>query len=563
MNKTLKLALLPAAVASAMFANNALAGTEACFEVYKSAANAVTNQEVLYTSASCVAVRGGADAADLEEIVPTTVAWELTKDHTVDGENVNAANDTLNIVYIPTTDVPPASRITMKLNGATWAASNNNQIHLIKAQDVAGTVEYSAVGSSDGTFTDKSEVTFITKAGVTIGAGTRLVLSLTNNIADDTAGDMVSPKVRIQNTGCAPANAVVSIEATDAATDAGQKIAGASTNGKVTNIADISAQFSLATVNDGKIDAQVNAEAPAYRMKFVATQSAGDWVNEISETSLLWVADFENKAGLDQFVTLDGTDHVKFSFNSDNTAGETVDFNLFKDGADETLTPLDASAVNLLKGTAAEVEVNGTTVYKDLTTDASMQYDALSTDIFGAAGTTHKVGFHITNTSPTGVMNFNYNVNAKFDHVFGDDLSQLSCKPAEEVASVGVNGAVLKVPYAYDTDKNWVRITNEHTSDAEITVEVFAETKDGTGTTSETFTLGNVAQKDSVLYKADDIIAQYKAAYAGDVTNLQNRYTFTFTVTAPKNSVHGVSVQAIPNGVDRVMPVLDQNDWSQ
>jgi hypothetical protein len=37
----------------------------------------------------------------------------------------------------------------------------------------------------------------------------------------------------------------------------------------------------------------------------------------------------------------------------------------------------------------------------------------------------------------------------------------------------------------------------------------------------------------------------------------------TFTVTAPKNKVHGVSVMKIPGGVDRVMPVLDQNDWSQ
>jgi len=37
----------------------------------------------------------------------------------------------------------------------------------------------------------------------------------------------------------------------------------------------------------------------------------------------------------------------------------------------------------------------------------------------------------------------------------------------------------------------------------------------------------------------------------------------TFTVTAPKDSVHGVSVQTIPGGVDRVMPVLDQNVWTQ
>ena len=50
---------------------------------------------------------------------------------------------------------------------------------------------------------------------------------------------------------------------------------------------------------------------------------------------------------------------------------------------------------------------------------------------------------------------------------------------------------------------------------------------------------------------------------AANAASSARRHTLTFAVTAPKNSVHGVTVQKIAGGVDRVMPVLDTNDWSQ
>ncbi len=77
MNKTLKLALLPAAVASAMFASNAYAGTEACFEVYKGADGlAVTAFDTIYTGAACENPRTGATATGLAPINEGKIAYE-------------------------------------------------------------------------------------------------------------------------------------------------------------------------------------------------------------------------------------------------------------------------------------------------------------------------------------------------------------------------------------------------------------------------------------------------------------------------------------------------------
>ncbi|HDY7774748.1 TPA: hypothetical protein RQK14_001565 [Vibrio vulnificus] len=570
MNKTLKLALLPAAVASAMFANSAFAGTEACFEVYKSANNALAANahETLYTPAACVVNGNGTDVSNqLSAQAPATVAWELTKDFTLDAENVNAANETLNIVYIPTTDIPPASRIVLSLDGATWAAENNNQIHLIKAEEVAGpAIAFSAVASTDGNVTGENDITFVTKAGVTIGAGTRLVLSLANNIADDTAADIVSPKVRIQNTGCAPENAKVTIIAKEVKTDAGQSIEGGATKTPFT-LADISSQFGLGVNSQNATQVEVDAEAPSYRLKFVTEKAGGNWVGQVTESAFFWETEFTNDLRLDQSVAVDGSDEVQLKFYSSSDAGASVRYSALRmlDGT----TALDASQASHIKAAAAEIEMNDVTNTLPLGTDASavQTYDA--NDVFLSAPSvlnTTKVAYKVENTDlVNGVMNFNYTVDANFGLNLFDDkhLDNNFCSPVQDVANVGVNGAVLKVPYAYDTDKNWVRITNEHTSDAEITVDVFGETSDGSGTVTKTFTLGNVAAKDSVLYTADDIVKLYKDGYTGDVSKLINRYTFTFTVTAPKNAVHGVSVQKIPGGVDRVLPVLDQNDWAQ
>ena len=156
------------------------------------------------------------------------------------------------------------------------------------------------------------------------------------------------------------------------------------------------------------------------------------------------------------------------------------------------------------------------------------------------------------------IMDFNYTVTTNWDMMFHNDGVQLDkegCVTKTPYA-VGVNGAVLKVPYTYDTSDNWVRITNENTSDAEITMDIFDES----GNEKYSVAVGSVGEHASVVLRADDLIDM---AIADGYEGTGKRHTMTFTVTAPSDTVHGVSVQSIPGGVDRVLPVLDQNNWNQ
>jgi hypothetical protein len=582
MNKSLKLALLPAAVASAMFANNAFAGTEACFEITKSVDNALGGagaaslHSTLYTQAACTQGVGAGSATEIAAQNPSTVAWELTRDLSLDGEAVNATQ-TLNIVYIPTTDIPPASRIQMTLDGATWDAANNSQIYLMKAEWDGTNVKYDSVASTDGAVTGQNTITFVTKAGVTIGAGTRLLLSLESTMADDTEAAAVSPVVRIQNDGCAPSPAQVTLAATSVLTDASQPIEGGVSSPFA--IADLSSQFGLATGSDATNDVEVNAEAPSYRINYVYSKNgSNEWEGKVTDESFFWETNFTNDQSLDQRVVIDSNDRVEFKLYSTAAAGASVQFDAYQHDTTAATSPLDVATADHLSGNAQVIPmyVNGagTTVnFSNLTADASNLYAFEADDVLADANATTKVAYRIYN-SDAGAngtpMNFNYSVTSDFGLQLdtAGELSKDFCDTPQTVANVGVNGAVLKVPYTYATwargegvKENWVRLTNEHTSDAEVTVEVFAQSAfEGTaGTQSKVFTLGNIGPQDSAIYYAEDIANLYDAEVAGDNGN---RFTFTFTVTAPKNSVHGVAVNKVGEA-DRVLPVLDQNDWRQ
>lgn len=123
--KMMKLAVLPVAIAGVLASNAAFAGSEACFEVYKQADAAtprVLAGATMYSSATCVAesARTAASATNLQKTVTTKIAYELTKNKNLDFADVNTAHDDLQIVYIPTTDIPGGTLITMKLSGATF-----------------------------------------------------------------------------------------------------------------------------------------------------------------------------------------------------------------------------------------------------------------------------------------------------------------------------------------------------------------------------------------------------------------------------------------------------------
>lgn len=586
--KNLKKALLSTAVLAGLASGNVFAGTEACFEVYKTAdADALINHAVVYQGSSCVAEasRVGATATDLQPTVTGKIAYELTKSLALDLDAIDAgALQDLHIVYIPTTDIPGGTKVTMQISGANFHG-NANQLHLIKAD---GTM--AAVASSDGVVDGTNTVTFITKAGITIGAGTRLALSRTSTGAL-TAIDPIG--IKFTNSGCTDATSTskVTIKATSAVTDGGTGYSILGAVSKDQAVLDTSAQF-MTFVGSSTVLGQVNAESKdkdgddvVARTEFVY-DTALDAGVVLKRTQQIHKAGFANRAAvLDRFITVDGDDSFEFSVVESADAGASVMFGAYDTRADAggalgAQIDLNGSATgsNLemltAKPSSAQVSYDADDLFT-LTQNGTSEADRQAT--LEGAGTIdtgiayNELFFTVTQTDTDEIMNFNYDVNV-FATLNLSDAAELDhCERDVKSHSIGVNGAVLKVPYTVAGEGNFVRVTNEHTTSAEVTVDLFSETADGTvGKRAVTAVkLGDVAAKSSTVYYVKDIVAaaQAQKACAGSDGNTVNganvRHTMTFTVTSPKNTVHGVSVQKLSTGQDRVMPVLDLNDWQQ
>lgn len=577
--KNFKIAALPLAIAGIFASSAAFAGTEACFEVYKTTADiagVVTNHDVLYTPASCEATRVGATDTTLEAIVNTSVAWELTGDIDLDLEATGAVTPRSLIVYIPTTDVPPASRITMQLTGADFGTDNANQIYLV-SKDLA-TGDYQTVASSDGAFNDTTTVEFLTKAGVTIGAGSRLLLSQTNpeGVAED--GTLIEAiSVHVANTETCTINPEVTIKAISAFTDAGTVIAGGKSSATgATAILDISEQFTLVANPQDTNEILVDAEDPSFRQQFVVSKLAGAWVGQVIatdgaiNTSAFWETEFTNSFDdLDLAVTLDADDEVMVGVSADSSTGDGVTLSFLANigaGANSLVggtTGLDADQDDHIAVTALDdvqlVDFDDNVSDLLPLTETPVTYTMDASEVFPSDATSDVFVSARLMNADAEIMEFNYNVNTTWSMDFNEAglLNKNGCETPTPF-NVGVNGAVLKVPYAYTkiNEGGFVRITSEHTSEATIFMDIFDEASHET----KNVNLGQIAPKASNVLKTDDLLA---AAAAAGYVGTGDRHTMTFTVTAPKNKVHGVSVQKIAGGVDRVMPVLDQNDWSQ
>ncbi|GLX77594.1 hypothetical protein tinsulaeT_09340 [Thalassotalea insulae] len=570
--KKFNLAALPLAVAGIVASNSAFAGTQACFEVYKGAdALAVAAFDTNYAAAACIAEadRLAAGAADLEPTAEAAIAYELTGDLDVDFDALDGVDTDLHIVYIPTTDIPSGTLITMTITGATFA-NNADIIHLVQDEDGAGAgTTFAAVASTDGAVDGENTITFLTKAGVTITAGTRLALSQVSTGAVSTAIEPIS--INILNEGCTDPSSsqTVTIQANSAVTDGGTgfSIAGAASTAQL--VADISPQF-VTFSGSTSIEEEVNAEstdsegaAIVARTEFVYDASAtlADRFT-VNASQVLSIAGFADRAPLlDQSIALDADDHLITRFVTSADPGATVEAGIYN-----SMTA--ASGV-----LAAQIDVETGTTFGTIaqsTADATA-YLTEATDLFTAvAGTQaeaapaalagsvyNDVWYVLENTDPgVGVMNFNYTHTPEYTLEL-DTAGELDhCVQERTIHDIGVNGAVLKVPYTFDTNNNFVRITNEHNEEAEITLDIFDES----GNQATSIAVGNVGEHASVVLRANELIDLAQAAgYMG----VGDRHTMTFTVTAPRDSVHGVSVQAIPGGVDRVMPVLDQNVWTQ
>jgi hypothetical protein len=588
-----KIALIPAAIAAGL-ASNAYAGTEACFEIYKS--STVENHDVLYAGASCVVetstVTAGANA--VKKVDEMSAAYELTKSLPIDFEFIDGTTtaNMQQIVYIPTTDIPGGTNIVVKVDGAVFDG-NANQIHLVKSD---GTT-ISAVASSDGTVDGQGTITFLTKAGITIGAGTRLAFSRVATSVDPVG-------IKIANDQCTTASAskTVTIASTNAKTDGGTGydiIGGIS---KATDLVDISAQFYA--LNGGTTaDVDVNAESSNARNTAIVARtefvfdSEGSKQLTATKTQAIYKTAFYNRGvsgNLDRFITLTANDHLETQFVATGEPGSTVKMGLYNSrtlGSGTTDTVLaDQVAVEtgttwgsfgLTKAAAPVYNTEATDVFTPATSGDAETNPALSTSNLHGADY-NEMFYAVENTSASGIMNFNYDVNTHYTLDFSNASYNDHCEVSKFTHNIDVNGAVLKVPYAVNGEGNFVRVTNEHDEDAEVTVDVFGESANGnTGNRKVTAVkLGTVPAKSSVVYFVPELIeeAVSQKSYAGadggyaagslgtDASNAAsnaNRHTLTFTVTAPRDLVHGVSVQRTLGGSDRVMPVLDQNEWSQ
>ena len=158
--KNFKIAALPLAIAGLVASNQAFAGTQACFEIYKGADNAAITDaglqlDTVYTNAGCIAEanRGGMSNVDLNPTIEARIAYELTKDYDIDFDETDGVNTDTQIIYIPTTDIPSGTLITMNLSGATFKG-NNNIIHLVQdnllGDGAGGDTTFDAVASTDG-----------------------------------------------------------------------------------------------------------------------------------------------------------------------------------------------------------------------------------------------------------------------------------------------------------------------------------------------------------------------------------------------------------------------------
>ena len=353
MSKQMKFALLPAAIAGALLSGNAFAGTEACIEITKTTAayGDVVAQE-LYTGSACnYSGIGGADVA-LQANDAASVAYELTKELPYSLEDITMtaytgkAQDDLSIVYVPTTDVPPAARLTFELSNNAKFNVPGNIIHLIKVEEQTPGVpadgyKYTAVASSDGDVDAESKALFMVKSGVTVGAGSRLFLSTTNQPAN--LGEIKTPGVTLGFAEACGPNENVSLKVVDARTDFGFVIKGAMTKTPST-LVEAENQYVLAkqhnlVVTPGTqytVEANVDAETPAYRKYFVTNATATDdngqpqtpaagWENQTTGISAVWEAQFINKAGdFDLPHVLHADDEVILETNANNYAGNKM-----------------------------------------------------------------------------------------------------------------------------------------------------------------------------------------------------------------------------------------------
>jgi len=560
MNKQLKIALLPAAVAAAMLSNSAFAGTSSCFETWSELGDTFTSSAVTgsgssaqdllaitYTNAECSAsAQDLTKLADLETSGATSlinvasdisIASEITNDFKAPGfvrgsgdytAAYDASTDNLiALTYIPTTELPSATRIKMQLNGADFGEQNANQLFLLKAKP--DTNEYVKVASSDGTLNNSNEVLFVV-GNEPIGAGTRLAIS----------SDGVVPApvhYATKRTGC-DLNSDITLTVTEAKNGVNDIIGG---KGSTITLASIKAQYGVLF---GPKGSELQYDAPTKAFSLNKTGAQQDDVDAASEDSsrIAFVGGLKTSEAVAYITNSNPT----FGVPSANTLKLNYTINTTSPAGD------GVKAVIFENGTEVDFDGNKFTDFSD-TVITSSDIRALAQT---GAHTTPAMKFVVENMADSegnfSIMNFNYMTQVKGNLTVGTPTLD-SCEATVATHDIGVNGAVLKVPYLRSTNKDqWVKITNESSKPAKVLLDIFNE-KDADAKATGVL-LGEVAGNATVTYFGADLVK--KAEEAGYTAGAEYNHTATFTVTAPEASVHGVSSQFLPGKGERVIPVL-------
>lgn len=572
----MKLALLPAAVTAALLSGNAMAGTEACIEVYRAEANTLTDIATIFKGSDCAVERTGATETTLAPLDQMEVAYELTGGNDFNLGDIKEVAQDLRVVYVPTSNLSPSTTIAMKLSDNAVFGDNGNILHLVYAEtDASGALTGTVipVASTDRSVNAQNEILFIVR-DTPIEAGSRLVIS-------QSASSLVAPVVTINNTDCPEDSNVaisvprVRINSTDGVN--GLPVEGGETKAD-TAIINAQRQFDFLTTPTATTKATVDSQPDALLTQFELTvdadgnviedgSAANPWLDKTTNINAVYDSTFVNRASdLDAKVTLVAGDRVGMQLAVNGGAANNVAGSLHISPVvgDPILDP--ETADHLFAGSEIVDVINNTTDMYPLA-NSTVIFDANEVfpgeGIFAGAlnitGNGSEMGYHYTTDSNFAIFFANADQRKLLNQ-------QYACNDTVTTHDVDVNGAVLKVPYALNSGGNWVRISNESGQPASVIVTVFDE-NEGASQIFEPVTVvldpatfGELEAYDSIKVDIPKVMTQVRRE-----TGLQHssRVTLTFTVTAPADQVHAVSVLNTGGAVDRTMPVLDQNSWNQ
>lgn len=593
--------------------------------------NGVEGFEVRYIPVNCASQMApapdAATATELKNFDPLKVARELTKSVTIDladpadptqfalNSSVLDNEFTTNIVYTPTSVIPGGTRLSFDLANGVWEDAQLNLLAINDELIVNNSSVYLAVvattdgGRIIGTGPDGNGVPvgttrfeFLVPSGITIAAGTRLAVSSeTLNVEP--------PVVSFSNDSCG-GSAPVQLSVPIAFNDIGgaDRITGGQTDGAVTVIDGSQPQFAsfvgqefVAAVGlaeetqfDGTdnavVDAEVDALLPSLRTQFVteiSTGTAGGAIvlDDASSTTVQFASSFLNRlvvAGsnsIDLGVSLSASDQVEvWPYIEDGSLiSSNVQLQLF-DTANEGGVVSDTFSDQY----AFDVDASNTSyIYNDSSVAiprnvGEAQYGVNALQLFDNTEADHSsvtgnpVYWVLTQTDTDEVIlpsAFDVRLTHYVDFADDDLLDQ--CVGDFFAYEINTNGAQLKVPYHFEANGNWIRVTNEFNQEAVIIMDIQGEV--GTDVESDSYVTNveldqMVPPNGSVLLFVPDLVAQaeddgYNAGGTAG-TGQDQRHTITLTVSAPRDDVHGVAVQKV-DGQDRVVPVLDKNEWQQ